>query len=136
MRKIYSKVEPDKLLCVLVKSSDMSEKRLDMTSDSEVLQAAAKSLQKGLIVAPHKHKRVRRETDITQEAWVFLTGSVKAAFYDLDDTKSLEVILEAGDCAVMLNGGHAFEVLEDNTLFYEFKTGPYMGYENDKESIQ
>lgn len=136
MRKIYSKVEPDKILCVLVKSSDLSDKRLDLSPETEPMQGAAKSLQKGFYVAPHKHKKVRRETDITQEAWVFLTGSVKAAFYDLDDTKSLEVVLEAGDCALMLNGGHAFEVLEDNTLFYEFKTGPYMGYENDKESIQ
>ena len=27
------------------------------------------------------------------------------------------------------------EVLEENTIFYEFKTGPYLGLEKDKEDI-
>lgn len=135
MRKIYSKVEPDKLLCVLTKKDDMSEKRLDLSPDHEYLQVAAKFLRKGFVVKPHKHKKIIRETHITQEAWIFLSGSVRATFYDLDGTKSLEVVLGAGDCALMFYGGHGFDVLEDNTLFYEIKTGPYMGIENDKESI-
>ena len=135
MRKIYSKVEPERLLCVLTKKGDISEKRLDLSPENEYLQVAAKSLRKGFAIEPHKHKKIIRETHITQEAWVFLSGRVKAILYDLDDTKSLEVVLEAGDCMLMFYGGHGFDVLEDNTLFYEFKTGPYMGIENDKESI-
>ena len=135
MRRIFSKVEPDKLLCVLTKKNDFSEKRLDISPENEYLQVAAQSFRKGFAVERHRHKEIIRETHITQEAWIFLSGSVNATFYDLDDTKSLEVVLEAGDCVLMFYGGHGFDVLEDDTLFYEFKTGPYTGKENDKEPI-
>jgi len=30
-------------------------------------------------------------------------------------------------------GGHTYEILEENTSIYEFKTGPYNGRENDKQ---
>ena len=135
MRKIYSKVEPEKLLSVFIKKNCLSEKRLDLSPPNEYLQVAAKSLNKGLKVEPHKHKKIIRETYITQEAWLLLSGSVKATLYDLDDTKSIEIVLEAGDCLLLFYGGHGLDVLEDNTLFYEFKTGPYLGLEHDKESI-
>jgi len=45
------------------------------------------------------------------------------------------VILEDGDCLVLFRGGHSLEVLDKNTIMYEFKTGPYFGFEKDKETI-
>ena len=32
-------------------------------------------------------------------------------------------------------GGHNYEILEENTLVYEFKTGPYEGIDKDKVFI-
>ena len=32
-------------------------------------------------------------------------------------------------------GGHTYEILEDDTIVYEYKTGPYKGQENDKVFI-
>jgi hypothetical protein len=29
-------------------------------------------------------------------------------------------------------GGHTYEALEDDTVVYEYKTGPYQGQESDK----
>jgi len=40
--------------------------------------------------------------------------------------------LDVGDCSVTLGGGHTYLILEDDTLVYEYKTGPYKGIENDK----
>ena len=57
-------------------------------------------------------------------------------FYDLDNSLALEVVLGAGDCAVVYNAGHGFEVLEEDTILYEFKTGPYYGAEADKTHIE
>ena len=34
-----------------------------------------------------------------------------------------------------LQGGHNYLILEDDTLVYEFKTGPYEGQEFDKKFI-
>ena len=44
-------------------------------------------------------------------------------------------ILEVGDCSMTFRGGHTYEILEDDTVVYEYKTGPYKGIENDKVFI-
>ena len=44
-------------------------------------------------------------------------------------------ILHRGDCSVTLAGGHTYLILEDGTLVYEYKTGPYKGIENDGDTL-
>ena len=131
----YSKKEPDVLLLSISRKEDVSSKRKDLSPESEFLQCSSKLLSKGTSFKPHKHNTLHRETTKTQEAWVFLSGSVMAKFYDVDDSLYLETKLSEGDCAVVFNAGHSFEVLEDNTIIYEFKTGPYYGVEADKTFI-
>jgi hypothetical protein len=82
---------------------------------------------------PHKHiwKEQKRNV-IAQESWVVLQGSVKCIFYDLDNTILSTEFLYPGDASFTLEGGHNYEILEDNTLVYEYKTGPYEGQELDK----
>jgi hypothetical protein len=46
-----------------------------------------------------------------------------------------EEILEPGDISLTLHGGHNYVALEEDTLVYEFKTGPYLGQEKDKVFI-
>jgi hypothetical protein len=60
-----------------------------------------------------------------------LRGVVVAHLYDLDDTPLAEVPLHAGDLSVTFYGGHTYCCSED-ALVYEFKTGPYLGVEQDK----
>jgi hypothetical protein len=55
--------------------------------------------------------------------------------YDIDDTIIHTPILHKGDCSITFYGGHTYEILEDNTVVYEYKTGPYYGLQNDKEFI-
>jgi len=66
---------------------------------------------------------------------VIISGKVKAILYDLDDTIISEPVLDTGDVSITLYGGHTYEILEDDTLVYEYKTGPYLGPEKDKEFI-
>ena len=135
MEQVYSKVKEDCLLLSLVRSSDVTENRIDLSPEEEYLQVAVKKLTKGTSFKPHKHKELKRNTDLTQEAWVFLSGRVRAKFYDLDDSLILDTEMTGGDCVVVFRAGHSFEVLDDNTTIYEFKNGPYFGIEADKEFI-
>ena len=41
-------------------------------------------------------------------------------------------IVSAGGCTISFWGGHKYECLEDGTVVYEFKTGPYFGKDADK----
>jgi len=43
--------------------------------------------------------------------------------------------LRPGDASFTLYGGHTYEILEDDTIVYEYKTGPYEGQKLDKTFI-
>lgn len=135
MKKIYSKVEPDKLISSVITMDEIGSYRTDISPNTEFLQVSARNLNGDVFVKAHKHKPVLRETTITQESWIIIKGKIKAMIYDIDKNFLEEVIITDGGCIVLYNGGHSLTSLEDNTIFYEIKTGPYYGYENDKEDI-
>ncbi len=134
MREIYSKVDPDVLLHVVNSSNDIGSRK-DMCPPREFLQVACFELKKGKTFQPHKHIKKLVANDITQESWIVVRGRVLAILYDLDDTVLEEVELLQGDCSITFRGGHNYRCLEDDTLVYEAKTGPYLGIAQDKEFI-
>ena len=83
---------------------------------------------------PHKHITKERtyKEQIAQESWVVIKGRVKCKFFDIDDSLIAEPILGPGDASFTLYGGHTYEILEEDTVVYEYKTGPYEGQELDK----
>tara|TARA_B100000427_G_scaffold328277_1_gene340990 strand:+ start:1786 stop:2202 length:417 start_codon:yes stop_codon:yes gene_type:complete len=133
--KIYSKVEPDKIILSMMRFNEIKDVRNNISPDEEFIQASGRILNSDFKVKAHKHKVQMRKSSLTQEAWVVIKGKIKAKFYDLDDKVIFETILKAGDCISIFRGGHSLEVLEDKTIFYEFKNGPYNGLEKDKVLI-
>ena len=132
---IYSKVKPDLLLLAVNRNDEIKEKRTDLCPENEYLQISTKIIEKDTEFKPHKHNKLDRQTDITQEAWIILTGAIEASFWDIDDTIIYKTVLKSGDCAVVFYAGHSFKVLEDKTTLYEVKNGPYYGVEKDKTFI-
>jgi cupin fold WbuC family metalloprotein len=134
MHKIYSKVVPDKLLHIIHRFEEITELRNNIIDSNQFLQLASMKLPKGYTFKPHHHffKDSPTLKVIPQESWVVLRGSVKCVFYDIDNKLLEEPILKAGDCSVTLEGGHTYVILEDDTIVYEYKTGPYEGVEKDK----
>lgn len=133
MEKIYSKIEPNKLLHIIVRKEDIKPGREDIVDINNFIQCSMLNMEKGKTFKPHRHIWKERTRDvIAQESWVVIQGSVKCIFYDLDNTIIAEPILLVGDCSFTLEGGHNYEIQEDNTLVYEYKTGPYEGQSLDK----
>lgn len=138
MEKIHSKVNPDKLLHLVYRKADMMEPgREDILTEEHFIQCAKLNYQeKGPTSKPHKHIwKERTRNVIAQESWIVIQGSVKCTFYDLDDTILAEPILYSGDASFTLEGAHSYFILEDDTLVYEYKTGPYEGQALDKVFI-
>jgi hypothetical protein len=131
MEKIFSKVQPDKLLHLIYRFAEIKG-RTNIAPEEEFLQLASIEMQKGQTFKAHKHIVVEKTTNIAQESWLVIKGSVKCIFYDLDDTIIAEPILYPGDCSMTFRGGHNYLILEDGTIVYEYKTGPYLGLEMDK----
>jgi hypothetical protein len=136
MEKIYSKQEPEKLLHIIVRKEDIKPGREDIVSEENFIQCSILNMDKGKTFKPHKHIwKERTRNVIAQESWIVIKGSVKCIFYDLDDNIIAEPILYAGDASFTLEGGHNYLILEDDTLVYEYKTGPYEGQQLDKTFI-
>jgi cupin fold WbuC family metalloprotein len=137
MEKIYSKVESDKLLHIIVRKEDLKPGRTEVVSEEHFIQCALLNMEKDKTFKPHKHIWKNRKRDvIAQESWIVVQGKVKCTFFDIDDNIIAEPILEPGDASFTLEGGHTYTILEDDTLVYEYKTGPYEGQENDKVFIE
>lgn len=135
MIKFYSKVD-NRLLHIVHKLDDF-QGRQEVIPEDNFLQCATLKMEKGKTFPPHKHitKDRHYSKQIAQESWIIVKGSVKCTFYDIDDTIIAEPILNVGDASFTLYGGHTYEILEDDTLVYEYKTGPYEGQKLDKEFI-
>jgi hypothetical protein len=136
MEKFYSKIN-NQLLHQIMRLENIDSGRIDLSDEDNYIQCAALKLPKGKTFKPHKHNINPRNEDnyIPQESWCIIKGKVKCIFYDLDDTIIAEPILNAGDASFTFAGGHNYLILEDNTIVYEYKTGPYQGQAIDKTFI-
>jgi cupin fold WbuC family metalloprotein len=133
MIQYFSKVDPSKLLHVVVRKEDLTPGRVEVVPEDNFIQCALLNMEKGKTFKPHRHIfKERTRNVIAQESWIVIQGSVKCTFYDLDNSVLVEPVLNPGDASFTLEGGHTYTILEDNTLVYEYKTGPYEGQALDK----
>lgn len=133
MLLIKSKIE-DKVLHLVYRLEEFTEERTELVAPNHFIQCAFLKLEEGKTFRPHKHiwKAPYYKEVIAQESWVVIRGKVKVFFYDTDGVLLQTEVLNAGDASFTLEGGHTYEILEDSTLVYEYKTGPYEGQEKDK----
>ncbi|HHZ95636.1 MAG TPA: hypothetical protein EYN67_08770 [Flavobacteriales bacterium] len=132
--EIYSK-DGTTLLHIINRVEDIRG-RTDIIPEDNFLQLAALQVEEGTQYKPHKHRWKKNSTtdNIAQESWVVISGKVEFYFYDIDDTLIGTEILNPGDCSITLFGGHTYKILED-AIIYEYKTGPYLGLDLDKEFL-
>ena len=136
MIKYYSKIDPNKLLHMVVRKEEITSGRQDIVSEENFIQCSILNMEKDKTFKPHKHIwKERTRNVIAQESWIVIQGSVKCIFYDTNDTILAEPILYPGDTSFTLEGGHNYLILENDTLVYEYKTGPYEGQALDKTFI-
>jgi hypothetical protein len=131
MEKIFSKINPNILLHLVYRFNEING-RTNIAPENEFLQLASLKMKKGTTFKAHKHIIIEKTTNIAQESWLVIKGSVKCFFYDTDDSILAEPILFPGDISMTFRGGHNYLILDDDTIVYEYKTGPYLGQEMDK----
>ena len=102
------------------------------SKDEEFIQVGTWNYNKGKNLLQHMHNSVERIVVRTQEVLYIKKGSIKARIYSLDEILVEELIVKEGDTLILLNSGHGYEILEDNTQVLEIKNGPYLGAEVDR----
>jgi len=133
---IYSKINPTQILHIITRKRDIQQGRTDLVDADEFIQCAAIRQPNGVTFKPHRHiMQMRNEVYIPQESWVVISGLVQVILYDLDDTILHTDVLEPGDCSITLQGGHNYFFMDNDSVVYEYKTGPYRGQAHDKTMI-
>ena len=56
---------------------------------------------------------------------------IRVTLFDLNNQILSKRILKPGEISITFEGGHKIDVLKNNTLIYEHKTGPYEGQKKD-----
>jgi cupin fold WbuC family metalloprotein len=133
MYKIYSKIDPSKHLHTVFRYYEI-DGRNEVADEHQFLQLATLRMAKGQTFRPHQHiwKPSPTEQIIAQESWVVIKGSVECSFFDTDGALLEKQVIRQGDCSMTFEGGHTYLILEDDTVVYEYKTGPYQGQVMDK----
>ena len=101
------------------------------TKDEDPLQVGLFEREEGYEVVPHRHNPLSVELSPPGEFIWIQSGSAAVKIFDNDWNIIEEVTVVGGDCIVILNGGHAFTMLEQ-TRILEVKQGPYPGRETEK----
>jgi hypothetical protein len=129
MQKIINK---NVLLGIIVREEHWKSGLTFVTDDNEYIQVGLWNYNSGRLLDNHVHKNYERSASLTQECVFVVSGSMLVKFFDSEMSFLEEHELSAGDMAVLLRGGHGYEILEDGTRVIESKNGPFVSVEKDK----
>jgi hypothetical protein len=105
------------------------------SKDEEFIQLGTWKYNKGKDLLAHIHNVVNRKINRTQEVVFVVNGSIEAKIFSLDGILRETLVVGKADCLVLLNCGHGYKILEDDTQVLEVKNGPYFGAEIDRKRI-
>ena len=118
---------------MVMRKSDFKKGRRDIIDEDQFIQCSALDMDDGKTFKAHQHIwKGGSGRVIAQESWHVVEGKVRCMFYDTDGGHLMDVEMNEGDTSFTLEGGHNYEILQDDTKVLEYKTGPYHGQELDK----
>ena len=132
MLEIISKKQKGLVLHKIFTGDDFDTdiERVDLAEPDWNLQASVMTWGMGRSVGKHLHKEMARTsfTSAAQEMWLVIKGRFEVELYDLDgDTLLAKVIMVPCHVCFSFRGYHSIKALEENSRFFEIKSGPYVG---------
>ncbi len=124
-----------KVYAIFGDTDEMKHGSTFIGSPEERLQFSVLIYDKGKVFQNHIHKHRPRVIEKTQESWVVLKGMVKVFIFDENKGIIHEQVMLSGQFYISYEGGHGYEILEDNTVVIENKLGDFIGIEEDKEKF-
>lgn len=122
-------------LARLIEPEDWKEGLGFFSNDEEYIQVGTWFYNQGKQLQNHIHNEFVRTANRTYEAVYMVSGKMRVDLYTLNKIYVESFEIKKGDALILLNSGHGYEILEDNTKVLEIKNGPFMGAEIDKEKF-
>ncbi len=126
IKKIYDK---DKLLGIVIKDVNPTDKVTFYTDDDALLQLGYMKHAKGTITNAHWHKVMERTIPLTQEIIYMIRGYMRLDFYTEEEKYVESVNMKPTDVAILVSGGHGTKMYEDSD-YWEVKQGPYLAVDD------
>jgi len=127
--------DKEEILCIILRKNDWQEGLNFLTPSDLFIQAGTWYYNKGEKLMAHVHKTHERLVNKTMETIYIKNGSLKINLFKKDKTFIKSIIISEGDTAILADGGHGYEILEDKTQVLEVKNGPFIDVEKDKEKF-
>jgi hypothetical protein len=120
------------LLARHIMLGDFKEGLAFYSQDEEFLQVGSWRYNNGQRLRAHSHNVVPREINRTNEVVIVLQGAMASRIFDERHEYVETVTVKKGEILILLNGGHDYTILEDDTRILEIKNGPFLGRDVDK----
>ncbi len=126
MDEVEQIMSEGELLAFIVRAEARMDKTAFLTPPQQNFQVGFVVYPQGGQIAPHAHNPVERRVTGTFEVLVVRSGRCEIEVFNRARERVATRELRAGDLLFVIEGGHAFRMLEDTTLL-EIKQGPYAG---------
>lgn len=120
---------------ILAKKYSIDEERDEFnffTEPNDGLQIGMFRYGKNKVIQNHIHNIFSRSFNKTCEMLFVLNGRLRADIFSDEKELVQSIEVNKNEFIILLNGGHGFETLDENTIIFEAKNGPYFGVEKDK----
>lgn len=111
---------------------DWNEGLSFFSADEDFIQVGAWNYSAGKDLLRHIHNESERRITRTCECLYLVSGAINVQIYDLSENPVDEFVARAGDVVILLECGHGYQILENDTRVLEVKNGPYLGAEADR----
>ena len=128
-------IHNNKLIAIKYSLEEWPEGLNFITSDDLAIQVSSWLYKKGKILDNHYHKEYKRYANKTMEMIYVVNGLMKVSLFDIEKNFIDQFNVKTGDTAIFVDGGHGYEILEDDTKIIESKNGPFISVEKDKEKF-
>lgn len=128
-------IKAEDVILAKVISSDWNDGLSFYSDNSDFIQVGTWRYNRGKELLAHIHNQVERIVYKTQEVLYVRKGKIAAFIYDLEGNLVENINVNEGDVLILINGGHGYKILEDDTQVLEIKNGPYPGANLDRKRI-
>ncbi|MFA5283603.1 MAG: hypothetical protein WC366_03785 [Bacilli bacterium] len=124
-----------KILAKLITNDDWVPGLGFFSNDNDFIQVGTWFYNAGKQLANHVHYEFDRVAKRTYETVHMVNGSMKVRLYTLEKVFVTDFVISKGETLILLESGHGYEILEEDTKVLEIKNGPFMGVDKDKEKF-
>lgn len=130
LRKIN---DGDTLIALVGSFDDLGKGNHFLTESKLPMQIGVLKADKSK-VQNHIHKIRKRKVDsISNEFHLVVKGKVEVSLFNYAKQLISKVMLMPNMFCLLVNGGHGFNIVKDDTIMVECKVGEYTTVEDDKE---